>query len=100
MYFRPEGIDDDRHQRRGRGDYRREEINKARRFIRDDVFFENELEQIGERLQKPAGSNAVWPQPALDKPEHASLCQHRVRHHRHHDREGDEDADQQKNKMF
>src|SRR5439155_14420749 len=62
MNLRPERVNHKRHQRGGGGDYRRQEVNKARRFVGDDVFLKNELEQIGEWLEKAAIANAIWSQ--------------------------------------
>ncbi len=95
MDFRAERVNDNRHQRRRGRNRRREKIDEARRFVRNDVFFENKLKKIGKRLQQSTGPYAIRPEPALDKPEHTTLCQNRVRHHSHHDGEGDEDADKQ-----
>src|SRR5713226_6640253 len=100
MNLRPEGINHNRHQRRGGGDYRRQEVNKARRFVGDDVFLKNELEQIGERLKEATIADAIWSEAPLDESQYAPLSQNRVRDHRHHDREGDEDADQQKGDLL
>ncbi len=100
MYLWPERVNHDRHQRGSRGDDRRQKVNEPSRLIRNDVFFEDEFEQVGERLQKSARADAVRAQTALDKTEHAAFGEHRVRDHRHHNREGDKDAGQQPGNMY
>ena len=92
MNVRSERINDYAHQSGHRGDDRRQEVHEARRLIGNNVFFENEFDQIGERLQKTTGPNSIRSQTALNKTEHASFGQHGVSHHRHHHSEGDQDA--------
>src|SRR5258707_4473869 len=100
MNLGPEGVNHNRHQRRGGGDYRSKKIDEARRFVGDDVFLKDELEQIGERLKEATIADAIWSEAPLNESQYAPLSQDRVRHHRHHDREGDEDADQQKGDLL
>ena len=100
MDVRTKRVHDDCHQRRSSDNHRGEEINKAGRFVGNNVFLENEFEKIGQRLQESTGAHAIGPQAALNKSEHTPLCQHRVRHHRHNDGKGDQDADDEKCEMF
>ena len=82
-----EWIDDHRHQRGHRGDHGREEVDEACRFVGDDVFFKDELQQVCERLQHAAVADAVWTKASLDQTEHATLGQHGVGDDQKHDRE-------------
>ncbi len=58
----------------------------------NDVFFENELQQIGEGLQQSAGTDAVWSKPALDETENAPFGKHGVRDDEQHDHERHRDG--------
>ena len=88
-----ERIDDHRHERsRGRYD-RRQKIDEARGFVGNDVFFENKFDEFGEWLKKTARPHTVWSQPSLNKTEYTTLGKHRVRDHRHHDKERYKDTE-------
>ena len=87
-------IDDHRHDRRHRGDHRREKVDEARRFVGNDVFFEDELDEVGEGLQNAAGTDAIRTKPALNESEHAPFGQHGVGDHQQHDEKGDRDGDE------
>jgi hypothetical protein len=89
--LRPERIDDHGHQRRHGSDYGREEVDESRRFIGNDVFLENELQQIRERLQDAAVSDTIWTKPALNEAEYTSLRKDCVRDYQqhHHERHSD-----------
>src|SRR6185369_10194285 len=84
--LRTERVNDHRHQRGHRGDHGSEEVDEACRFVWDDVFFKNELEQVCEWLQHAAVADAVWAKASLDETQHAALGQHRVGDDQKHDR--------------
>src|SRR5438132_13140190 len=100
MNFRSEWVNDNRHQGSSCGNHRREKIDKASGFVGNDVFLEDELEQISDRLQGPLRPYAIGPEATLNKPEHAALSQHRISDHRHHYGEGNEDADEHQDEML
>ena len=96
--MRAEGDDGDGDQRAGERDDRREDEERALDGERHQVFLEEELDAIGERLQQAEGADAGGSPAVLDAAEHLALEQHRVGDRRQRDDEHDgdlEDAEQQ-----
>src|ERR1700752_177062 len=90
--FWPKRIDDHRHQRGHRGYHGREEVDESSRFIRDDVFFENELQQVCKWLEHAAVTDAIWTKPTLDEAEYATLCEHCVGDNQKHNHKSHSDG--------
>src|SRR5215510_1858426 len=86
--IRPERIDDQNHHRRDQHDDRRQDVEPFIDRQRDDVFFEDEFDQVGERLQQSLPADAVRPQAVLDDGQHAPFGVNRVG-----DNEHDEDPE-------
>src|SRR5262245_17313176 len=86
--IRPERVDDQDHHRRNQHDYRRQDVEPFVDRQRDDVLFEDELEQVGEGLQQPLPADAVRPQAVLDDRQHTPFGIYRVG-----DNEHDEDPE-------
>src|SRR6266446_2991078 len=100
MNFRSEWVNDNRHQGGSCSNHRREKIDKASGFVGNDVFLEDELEQISNRLQEALRPNSIGPEATLNETKHTALSQHRVSDHRHYYGEGYEDADEHQDEMF
>ena len=74
-----------------------EEVDKARRFIRNDVFFQDELQKIGEGLKSTTITNAIGTESSLNEAQDPAFRQHGVgnnqQHHDKNDCDGDKPQD-------
>ena len=94
-----EGHDGDGDERAGERDDRREDEERALDGERHEVFLEEELDAVGERLQQAEGADARGSPAVLHAAEDLALQQHGVGDRRQRDDEHDddlEDAEQQK----
>ena len=95
---RAEGNDGDGDERAGEGDDGREDEERALDGEGHQVFLEEELDAVGERLQQAEGADAGGAPAVLHAAEDLALEQHRVGDRRQRDDEHDddlEDAEQQ-----
>ncbi len=94
-----EGDDGDGNQRAGERDDRRDDEERALGGKGKQVFLEEELDAVGERLQQAEGADARGSPAVLHAAEDLALEQHGVGDRRQGDDEDDddlEDAEQQK----
>src|SRR5581483_1409167 len=69
-----------------------ESVSAARR----EIFLEQKLEHVGDRLQQTAGANPVRAKPVLDEGAHLALGVNRVGNHRQNNDKDDADDFQQR----
>ena len=60
-------------------------------MVRDDLLFEEDLDPVRYRLEKPKGANAIWANTILNVGSQLSLDESRVESN--HGHKGEDDAD-------
>jgi hypothetical protein len=83
--YRAKRHDGNRHQRTAQGDHRRNQEQRTLDGQWHQVFFQEELCAVDQRLQQAKRSNAAGSPPVLHVANYLALQQHRIGHTRQSD---------------